>query len=189
MLTKRTHVAVNAEALERVKKKFWEFLAMWKLVWSLLNDVADWRLFYNDWHWYSTETLMQKGEPEEEEKQPESVEYSVQPIPERAQWSVFEYQQRWNLKYLVDISKDLASYRKELENSYGTDSQPDAIKAIIWLKFNNRKEWDDLKSIPDKNEPTLYNFFKRKWLNHLVEQIDSLIQFVIDIDNTQEETK
>jgi hypothetical protein len=81
----------------------------------------------------------------------------------------------------------LASYRKELKSSYGTDSQPDAMNAIIWLKFNGRKEWDDLKSIPDMYEPSLYNFFKWKWLNHLAEQIDSLIQDVIDIDNTEDE--
>jgi hypothetical protein len=44
---------------------------------------------------------------------------------------VFRYRQIWDLKYLVDISKDLASYRKELKSSYGTDSQPDAMNAII----------------------------------------------------------
>lgn len=169
------------------------------LIESLLESVANNSIVYSDWCWHSAwilnqeetkfvldnklpETLTQKEAPVSANDM-----LSVTAVPERAQWNVFEYQQRWNLKYLVDISKDLASYRKELKSSYGTDWQKEVVDSIIWLKFGNWYNWGDLKVIPDMYEPSLYNFFKWKWLNHLAEQIDSLIQDVIDIDNTEDE--
>ena len=187
MFTKRTTIAVDSSIIEKIKSTQWRFFSIWLMIRSVLEAIAEWKLACNEkWEWVSSANVNIDTNLKQEKKQSGSVEYSVQPIPERAQWAIFQYQQRWNLNYPTDISKDLASYREELKISYGTDWQKDVVDSIIWLKFGNWYNWGDLKAIPDMYEPSLYNFFKWKWFDHLAEQIDSLIQDVINIDNTED---